>query len=93
MTQEMFSSYQSRLGQDERVETHFLTDLLRAIGADQERPNFEFILKRLKKQQNFAKKVQRIVSDVEGRKVESHKECIKWIKGLLIDFMTLHEKL
>ena len=58
MTQEMFSSYQSRLGQtDERVETHFLTDLLKAIGADQERPNFEFILKRLKKQQRFAQKI------------------------------------
>ena len=51
MTQEMFSSYQSRLGQtDERVETHFLGDLLKVVGADEERPNFEFILKRLKKQ-------------------------------------------
>ena len=35
MTQEMFSSYQSKLGQvDERIETHFLTDLLKVIGAD-----------------------------------------------------------
>ena len=54
MTQEMYSSYHTRFGQDERIETHFLTDLLKVIGADQERPNFEFILKRLKKQQRFA---------------------------------------
>ena len=35
---------------DERIETRFLTDLLKTIGADQEQANFEHLLRKLKKQ-------------------------------------------
>lgn len=35
---------------DERIETRFLTDLLKTIGADQEQANFEKLIKKLKKQ-------------------------------------------
>ena len=34
----------------------------------------------------------KIVSDVEGKKVESLGDCLKWVKGLLKDFITLRRK-
>ena len=43
--------------------------------------------------QKFCHKVNKIVSEVEGRKVDSLSESLKWIKGLLSDFVQLRDKL
>lgn len=41
----------------------------------------------------FCYKVTKIVSDVEGRKIDSLSDSLKWIKGLLTDFITLKQQL
>lgn len=43
------SSDRMRIVSDERIETKFLTELLRVIGADQSQSDFENLLKKLKK--------------------------------------------
>jgi hypothetical protein len=41
------------------------------------------IKRKVKKLNKFSHKVQKIISDVEGRKIDSLSESLKWLKGLL----------
>ena len=86
------SSDKTRIVADERTETKFLTDLLKLIGADKSQTSFEYLLKKLKKQQRFCNKIVKLVSDVEGHRTESLSDCFNWVKGLLKDFITLRNK-
>ena len=77
---------------DGKAETKFLNDLINLIGIGKEKVNYESVLRRLKKQQRFTQKIMRIVSDVEGKKTDSLTDCLRWVKGLLQDFILLRSK-
>eukprot|EP00347_Sterkiella_histriomuscorum_P020697 403336824 len=45
------------------------------------------------KERKFCKKIQKLVKDVEGKKPEHLKECWRWIRGLLHDFINLKKSI
>jgi len=46
-------------------------------------------MKKAHKEKRFSNKVIRLVKDVEGKKPDSLKDCWRWIRGLLHDFVTI----
>lgn len=50
------------------------------------------IIRRLKKEHKLCGKLARLVGEVEGKPAESLNAVLKWIKGLLSDFVNLKEE-
>ena len=46
-------------------------------------------LKKMHKEKRFCHKIAKLVKDVEGRKPDSLKDCWRWVRGLLHDFVCL----
>ena len=86
------ASHRLRTNSEDKIEARFVADLLRLIGVEKDKANFDSILRRLKKQQRFTQKIIKIVSEVEGKKTDSLSECLRWVKGLLQDFIILRSK-
>ena len=55
--------------------------------------SLDHVLKKLKKQQRFTHKMTKLISGVEGRKIDSLNDCLNWVKGLLKDFVALRNTL
>jgi len=49
--------------------------------------------RKIQKDRKFCSKVTRLVRDVEGKKPDSLKDCWRWIRGLLQDFINLKKML
>jgi hypothetical protein len=72
-----------------------ITDVFKLLGL--ERPcDFEdakdLLKKKVKKMWKFCHKVNKLVNEVEGKRVESLSECLNWIRGLLSDFCDIKNK-
>ena len=44
------------------------------------------IVKRSNREKKFCSKVFKLVHDVEGKKIDSYKECWRWLRSVIQDF-------
>ena len=63
-----------------------------SVPLDPEQKNFEYLLRKIKKQSKFVQKMMRIASDATGHKLESLHDCVKWARGLQKEFSQLYAK-
>lgn len=49
--------------------------------------------KKANKEKKFCHKILKLVKEVEGKKPDTYKECWRWVRGLLHDFINLKKLL
>ena len=65
---------------------------MRALGIERE-SDIEHGIKKLRKQQKLCSRLNRLISEVEGKKPDSLGNSLRWVKGLLHDFIQQKEKI
>ena len=65
---------------------HEYDGLLKALGLDKE-SDVEHGIKKLRKQSKLCNKLNRLITEVEGKKPDSLSNSLRWVKGLLHDFI------
>ena len=59
---------------------------MKALGLDKE-VTIEHGVRKLRKQTKFISKLNKLVCEVEGKKPDSLGDSLRWVKGLLHDFI------
>ena len=65
---------------------------MKALGIEKE-ADIEHGIKKLRKQQKLCSRLNRLISEVEGKKPDSLGNSLRWVKGLLHDFIQQKDKI